>query len=548
MKIINAKNILLCTLVGAVSVNAEIKSIEKSLDSALNNHPIVQSEKYDLSGKKLDVKIAEGEYKPKIELSTEYGSKNYNTKNQGESSFTKNKYRGGHNIELKLTQNVFNGFYDESRINETKTLVTSAEHKLAQTENKLSFDTASAFLNIIKYREVLKSEKRALKQFEKYYKLALNKSKATGKKTDVINVNSKYKKIQNSVEQNEWLLIKAQEEFKQLTGEYLSEDAVVRKLSYINSYDKKKLLSKIKLNRNLLKIKSDVSSKVYKLKQNEASLYPKLDLEAKSNRNEDLNNFQGETRESSLLLKMTYNLYNGGIDTTKIEKSKIEKLKTNSDYEKVLVELEESALVQYAQYKSSQKRLNILLDYVKSQYDLVSLYETEFKVGKRTIVNLVDAEQDLKEARNNYTRTYIDYIRSTYDIAFKLGIIVDEIKNKKTEKVDYMPVNMAKSLLNKKPANVKKVVTNIDKSKYTISIATFKHKNHARKFVEKNFKNNRNIKILQIPAKNITYSKVVYGFFENKNDANKVLKNISDVLRKKHAMSVASLEKYKKYI
>lgn len=423
----------ICVMLIFLSINDYILASENLLlndmiDVAIENHPKIHVEKYTIKSSEKDLNQAIGEYYPKVDYNIDYGKRDtINTPNRGES--TKTNYKG-YTSSISVTQNLFNGFASTAKVEQSEEILRSKVISKEIAIDNLTLDVVNSYSNIIKYKKLIKIQTESIKNFNKYNDITLKNTKLTGKQTDYLVVSSKLEKLNSDFLENKWLLRKYQEQFRQLTGKTLPDEAKISPLSFVEILNLSESINFLDSQRNILiDAKNNIDIQKQEINLAKSELYPKIDLELSSSKGKDLDQFETAYDENKVLLKLKYNIFNGMIDKNNIEKRRINHLRAESNYDNILKEVEEKIIVSYELYISSKEKVQRLANYVDKQNKLVDMYQIEFNTGKLSLLTLVNSIQDLNDARVTYTNAYFELINSTYTLAYELGILGNEIKS-----------------------------------------------------------------------------------------------------------------------
>ncbi|WP_193311180.1 TolC family protein, partial [Poseidonibacter ostreae] len=426
------------TQLGAISIN-------EAVQAAVQNHPLVQAAKQEVLSSAQKIEIAKGGYYPTLDVSANFGDENSKTKGKNDTSYTKKDYKGGTHLEAVAVQNIFNGFKDTSSVAKSKAEYKTSQYAQNIDVEKLSFDVINTYLEIIKLRETIKFEKISIAKYEEYYTLTQKKLNATGQKSEPFTVKSKLQKAKSDYINLTWKLKRENEKFLQLTGIAADDNMSAQMLSLVKEMSLDDLLISLKSkNSELNQYLSKIKAKKAEVKLGKAAYYPKLDFELKAYKDEDIEAFETKTEQASAMFKLKYNLFNGLKDSSSIEKARVERLKLKSEYDKKNIEQIEKIKTQYELYQDSKSRVDILKSYIQTQEELTALYQEEFKLGKRTIINLVDSQQDLKNARVSYINTFIDMVKSTYTIVYATGGLNAALQDTALQDAKFVALNEKK--------------------------------------------------------------------------------------------------------
>jgi len=144
---------------------------------------------------------------------------------------------------------------------------------------------------------------------------------------------------------------------------------------------------------------SDIDVARAELSAANADLWPTLDLELIANRNHNTDGTKGPNQDVTGMVVMRYNLFRGGIDIAK----KHEFHDRLSEARQRVLHLrrvaEEEVRKSWNQMVKSRDRAATLGDEVLANSQVVSTYRQEFEVGQRDLLDLLDSENELFNAR-----------------------------------------------------------------------------------------------------------------------------------------------------
>ena len=136
-------SILLISVFSCLSLSAF--TIDEALKSAIEINPEISEKEKRYKEIYYDIEMAKAGYLPKIDL---LGSTSLYDSREDKS--TDKLY----DIELSLTQNLFNGFGDISKHKLELSKYKSAFYTTQELKNKFSLEVIQAYLNLIKEKEM----------------------------------------------------------------------------------------------------------------------------------------------------------------------------------------------------------------------------------------------------------------------------------------------------------------------------------------------------------------------------------------------------------
>ncbi len=139
-----------------------------------------------------------------------------------------------------------------------------------------------------------------------------------------------------------------------------------------------------------------------------AANHPRLDLRAHQALDRNLDGVSGNTREGVVELVFTYNLYRGGADQARIRQA-AEELNISKDLrEKACRDLRQTLSIAYNDSQRLQEQLTYLDQHQLSIEKAREAYRAQFDIGQRTLLDLLDSENEYFQARRAYVNARYD--------------------------------------------------------------------------------------------------------------------------------------------
>jgi adhesin transport system outer membrane protein len=132
----------------------------------------------------------------------------------------------------------------------------------------------------------------------------------------------------------------------------------------------------------------------------QAALSPRLDLELGANRDRD--RIQGRVDERTAMLRLRYNLWRGGSDQARIEETRFQLYEATDMLNRTRRQVEESLSLAFNATLTAHDRVVTLRQYVESSSATRAAYAKQFGIGQRTLLDLLNAENEYFSARLAY--------------------------------------------------------------------------------------------------------------------------------------------------
>jgi adhesin transport system outer membrane protein len=172
-----------------------------------------------------------------------------------------------------------------------------------------------------------------------------------------------------------------------------------------------------------------------------ANYFPKLDLEISGSNNKNVDGYNQHTNSLSAMLQMKYNIFRGGKDVAKENKSAwaIEEKKGLLNENKRLVEQNmRHAWSGYVNYKG---QLMYLKDRVDNMQKTRETYSKAFINGERPILDVLDADDELYRAKAAYVVAQYKELLSRFMILEGMGKLREYFNVRAPSSASAKPLN-----------------------------------------------------------------------------------------------------------
>jgi adhesin transport system outer membrane protein len=172
---------------------------------------------------------------------------------------------------------------------------------------------------------------------------------------------------------------------------------------------------------------ADVDVAAAELRGARAVYYPRADAELAGTTNRDVSGVEGGDSTASALLVLRYNLYRGGADVAR-EREATQRLgSARSGLEQARREAERDARVSYNALETARARTVALRARVEAQRLARDAYASQFDIGTRDLLDLLDAENELLVSRATLATAEYTERFAVYRVLATVGRMLDTL-------------------------------------------------------------------------------------------------------------------------
>src|SRR5215472_7312868 len=411
---------------------ASADTLEWALVQAYQNNPSLNAQRAALRAVDENVPQALSGYRPKVSV-TAAGGYNYfsqlnKTVNQqvfpnsviyssiGESLPTRQ-------FGANATQTLFNGFQTANRTRQAESQVAGGRETLRVTEQQVLLDAATAYMNLLRDQAILDLNRRNVEVLTEQLKQTrdrFNVGEVT--RTDVAQADSRLAAGRSQLLQAQSNYITSQANYRRVIG------VDPGRLNPATSVDR---LSPATLPRaitqgetqspSVLAAMYGVDVAELAVKISEAALYPNLGLTAAYTQNYQTIPQELRTTNVSILGQLTVPLYQGGAEYSAIRQNKetLGQQRLNVDVNR---DQARATVVQsWGQLDAAKAQIEATTAQVNASEIALNGVREEARVGQRTTLDVLNAQQELVNARVALVTAQHDRVVSSYTLLAAVG-------------------------------------------------------------------------------------------------------------------------------
>ncbi|MDR0968749.1 MAG: TolC family protein [Holosporaceae bacterium] len=348
-------------------------------------------------------------------------------------------YRGGSpkstttRMDLEIDQNLFNGFSTVNTVKAKDFANKAAHHKLKSEEQELLNSIVETCANVWAKRRIVFATKAEEENLKKYVD-ALDSMLEAGVSTqaDVAAANASYQNAVHDRVQAESELLASEAEFETLTGLKAGENMQLPNInaSLPESLDKLVALA-MSVNHQLRHSKLKARSADHELAAAKGKLSPKLDFKVSVGKDLSKSAYNDSYPEENRSFNSAKNNYVATLEATipifenspyqgnsysSIAIANQRALQAKFASEDSLRQIKKECIVNWNKYVSAKSKIVASLSAVKSG-EIKSLNNLEeIEIGTKSITDIVNDEERLKDARINYAKAMAEKITSAAKI------------------------------------------------------------------------------------------------------------------------------------
>ncbi len=419
MKHYKRAGLIACGMVLALCNISQGETISEAVDQVIQTNPRVRAQVHNRLARDQEVVQARAGYYPSLDVDAAAGF--------AEDSKPVDQSRDPYEATIGLRQNLFRGFADQGEIARQEARVKSSAYLLQGTSEDLALNASRVYINVLRKQEL---KNIADENLEIHLRIAdqirLRSDSGVGSQADTEQIQGRLALAQSNVVIAETNLLDAQTEYLAVVGHLpmdLTRPASPDSLMPDSLEDA--TLQAISANPILKSAMADLEARQQQYEVAKAPYYPILDIELDQHWEDDLDRIDSEREYFSALGRVRYNLFNGWRDQGRKAEtlelvSEAREIKNNTERQVV-----ESMRLSWMAYMSVLDRIDYLRNYITSSNATAEAYAKQFDIGKRSLLDVLDAEAEAINARVDLVDAEADGLYAQYRILNATGSLVE---------------------------------------------------------------------------------------------------------------------------
>jgi len=400
-------------------------SLEETIEAALGTNPEVGVVQADRSAIDQELRQARSQYLPSVDVRGAVGpeySNNPSTRNRppgADSATTLMRYES----QLTLSQMLFDGFATESEVERQKARIDSASYRVAEAAEFIALDAVEAHLDVLRNQDLVELARENVAEHRRIFgRVERLEREGGGSIADVRQTEARVASAESALATAIGNLRDAQARYISVVG--ASPESLEPPLIPLQAVPESGETAAVRASVNSPTVQianADIDVSQAELQGSRAGYYPRLDLELGTSANRNIDGVSGGDVDAQALLVVRYNLFRGGADVAR-EREAFERLReAREQLRLVRREAEEEARLAYNAVITARSRVEALRAEADAQRATRDAYAQQFILGQRSLLDLLDAENQLFIARSNLTTAVYAEQFAVYRVLTVLG-------------------------------------------------------------------------------------------------------------------------------
>jgi len=393
------------------TANLEAENLRDAVNGTIASNPDVLIAGSERDSVEQQMEQARAGFFPQVDITVGTGweySDNPATRATGHGSRNFNRDEA----EILLRQLLYDGQGTQSEFERNRARVNSHAYDTFSAAESIGLKAVEAYLNVIKGKKLVQLAENNLDNHQQTYDRIVKRGESgISSKADVQQALGRLALAQTNLMSEENKLEDAIAAYTNIVGnkpEYLEEP--VTPVNLLPDSMDAALEMALDNHPRLKSAEADVDAARKQYESAKSLFYPRVHLELSGSNNDNLDGIPGKNKDAQAMIRGRYN-FTGGKDIARRQETVFQLDQAREIRNRTHRQVTESMKLSWHAYDTASSQLDYLKTHVDASQQALLAYRKQFNIGQRTLIDLLDQE-------NEVFRANINYINGLYSLAY----------------------------------------------------------------------------------------------------------------------------------
>lgn len=409
---------------GTTAHRAIADTLEGALGLAYQNNPQLNAQRAATRATDENVGIALSGYRPKVTANTQIGEQYLNTLSAGIGGRSAGAIATG-GYGLSASQTLFNGFQTANRTRQAEHQVSAARETLRSAEQAVLLGGVTAYMNLLRDSALLELQRNNVIVLEATQRQTRDRFKGGEvTRTDVAQAEASLAAARSSLHAAQANYIASKSAYVQVIG---AEPGKLARAAPVDRFSPPSLVRALERgasqNPTITNAMYNVDAAVEQVKIAEGALSPTLSLNGSVQKSYGSPSSLAtlETLSGAIVAQLSVPLYQGGAEYAAIRQAKETLGQRRLDLDTARLTVQQSITQSWGQLEAAKAQTDATTAQVTAAEIALDGVREEARVGQRTTLDVLNAQQALVQARTSLVTAQHDRIVASYALLAAVG-------------------------------------------------------------------------------------------------------------------------------
>lgn len=409
------------------SVQAE--TLQEAIHTTLKTNPDVLAAISERQAVSKEIDQARAGYFPTIDLGVGTGWESTDspaTRSRGDGEIHLNRDEAS----LNLRQMLYDGSLTKNEVERQKARTDARAHSVYSVAENTALEATEAYLNVLRRQQLVELAQTNLESHQRTHdQITLRSERGVGRRADMDQSLGRLALAETNLMAEQSNLRDAETNYLRVIG------AAPSSLSqppspepFMPSSVEEAVNLAIQNHPTLRSAQADVVSANAQHDVTRAAFLPRVDFELGTRSDHNIDGVRGTDKDVMAMFRLRYNLLNGGRDKARREETaflinQAAEIRNNTHRQ-----VEQSVRLSWNALETVRRQMSYFEQYADAAEKTRDAYQQQFNIGQRTLLDLLDSENELFRARISLTNAQYDELFTKYRVLNSTGSLLESLE------------------------------------------------------------------------------------------------------------------------
>lgn len=426
---------ILALSIGAVTA----ETLHDAIQYTVNENPEIQSAKSERLAVEHEISQVKAGYFPTVDIAVGAGwERSFNSSTK---TLDGSKSLGRDEASIQIRQMLYDGFATASEVNRQTARTNSRAYTVFGQAEITALSAVEAYINVLRREELLTLANENLAVHKSTNDQIQSRSKrGVGRRADAEQSNGRLALAERNVLSETGNLSDAQTAYLRTVGRLPNglEEVPSPAQALPASFDV--AVDNAIANHPILKsANADIDSAIAQHATAKAAFMPRVDLELSASHNKDIDGIEEVNEDALAMIRLRYNLYNGGKDAARRKETAQLISQAKSIRDNTYRQAVESMRLSWIAHQTVKSQMAYFESHKNSSIKSNEAYQKQFNIGRRSLLDLLDSANEMFVAKSAYANAKYDELFSQYRILASGGNLTSYLNVQLPEETTLLP-------------------------------------------------------------------------------------------------------------
>ncbi|MGA7388240.1 MAG: TolC family outer membrane protein [Pseudolabrys sp.] len=409
-------------------------TLEGALVQAYQNNPSLNSQRASVRATDENVPQALSGYRPRVSINGSIGTQYWDTTNRTSTSNPKTYIQQSgtmtpNSYGITATQTLYNGFQTANKTRQAESQVQAARETLRVTEQTVLLSAVTAYMNLLRDSAILDLQRRNVEVLQEQLRQTrdrFNVGEVT--RTDVAQSESRLAAGRSQVLSAEANYKASVATYRQVIG---VEPGKLSPGSPVDRFSPRDVPQSVGVatatHPAVTSAQYSVDAALLQVKVAEGALYPTLSLQGNVLQSNEIGLLQLKSFNAAVLGQLSVPIYQGGAEYSLIRQAKETLGQRRLDLDTARDQVRQTVVQSWGQLDAAKANIEATQASVQASEIALNGVREEARVGQRTTLDVLNAQQELVNARVSLVTAQRDRVVASYTLLAAVGRLSPQI-------------------------------------------------------------------------------------------------------------------------